>query len=1353
MLGIAAGLACAATTAATFTAQPSAVQSYLQDGGFETPNLAAGEWVQGSTTGSAVWTSESGGGIGANGSPWAAGNAPEGDQYGFVQGGAISFLRQSFTAPAGRYRLTFKATQRNDGSATALAVLLDGVKVAEARPASTSFEPFVFDALKLAAGGTHTLTFQGTSALGHSVAIDDVRFVSATNTAWRWDDAATWNQGSALPGASDDVVIPAGSAVLLPTAGQARTITIDGELHCNDANATKLSAEWVMVMGRFTCGSPSSPYVDNFTLTLVGLDDKQDHHGMGDKFLSAMGSGAIELHGRKRTSFVRLMRNASAGDTGIWLPSGVDWRSGDKLVIAPTRWNDSGVIEAEEVTIASIGLVQGSDGTTLASLVQPLVYPHYGAAPTTYSKPDASHAWVLDERADVGLLTRNIVIQGDGTSNQQNAGYGGHMMTMRGSTVHASGIELYRMGQKGLLARYPFHWHLVRDAPGQYIENSSIHESYNRCVTVHGTHRVRVADNVCYDFLGHGYFLENGNEKYNVFDHNLGVLARRPAVPLPGTNPELPLETDYREATASNGPAVFWISHPLNTFTNNSAAGGQGSGYWYHLMPTPYDPRNEPGGSDLEPDGKAPKDSQFGVFDNNRAYASRQGFSSCLDGGGTPGLDTPYALATRLVTTSVAQGIWPCGAGRMHFNETIVANTENGMQAPLPMSFSDSLFVAYTPGNRPARALDVPWGAVWVYDQGFDFDNVHFVNYDGPAMSVFMSSAGAHKSSGNRTRRLSFTNSPHLYRDIPENWKSGIGSYWGEAINDLDGTLVGKDPLNGKLRALVTDHPLMSDATCSRHGGTGNEGYACPYRYGVLMLDQGLPYVTPGGSPATAPPLTVVRSDGVHDTSVHGFIAIRGFNTYIANGGYRYGYRFVDGIQRDVIDMSNVWSPLDSSVTFEIMDVPGDSFVFPTDQWVRKDDLAALEGSTGNAFYYRETSASMFVKLHAQRLLEPSYDNEWDAAGTGFLCLGCTVDNDPVRPMSHPTVQIVSPADGARVTGGTVTVTANVSDSDGLAWAQLWIGDHTGSRINLGSSGNSTTVTTSVTVPPGSYPLKLVVMDRKANAPQSYTAIQQVHVGDDGSPRIEITNANLPAVSTYVAGTIPALTYGVYNWNATDQHVHWLVDGVDQGEAPAGGIPLDTLGQGKHVVEVALAYAVGKSMPHHILPVRDRRTIYVVQNGWVADYEDGVDLRATFAHRPGSTVDAVVRPYPNLARTGRIDPAEDDLNYFYLPTAVAGTRATYTLTLDPPLDVSAWAKLAVTYKLSGFQAFLRYHNEAALVPLTPLADSASVDTIKTFNLPARTNTQVTGVVLKFTDAPSTCCLGQFNLSGIRLTNP
>ncbi len=48
------------------------------------------------------------------------------------------------------------------------------------------------------------------------------------------------------------------------------------------------------------------------------------------------------------------------------------------------------------------------------------------------------------------------------------------------------------------------------DAQGQYIKNASIHDTYNRCVTVHGTNFLHVENNVTYNTVGHCFFLEDG---------------------------------------------------------------------------------------------------------------------------------------------------------------------------------------------------------------------------------------------------------------------------------------------------------------------------------------------------------------------------------------------------------------------------------------------------------------------------------------------------------------------------------------------------------------------------------------------------------------------------------------------------------------------------------------------------------------------------------------------------------------------------------------------------------------------------------------------------------------------------
>ena len=79
-----------------------------------------------------------------------------------------------------------------------------------------------------------------------------------------------------------------------------------------------------------------------------------------------------------------------------------------------------------------------------------------------------------------------------------------------------------------------------------------------------------VRDNVGYNSVGHGYFLEDGTEVYNILDHNLAVAARH------GKRlPKQVLPFDQNEG------AGFWWANSLNTFTRNVAADNGLYGFRY----------------------------------------------------------------------------------------------------------------------------------------------------------------------------------------------------------------------------------------------------------------------------------------------------------------------------------------------------------------------------------------------------------------------------------------------------------------------------------------------------------------------------------------------------------------------------------------------------------------------------------------------------------------------------------------------------------------------------------------------------------------------------------------------------
>ena len=171
--------------------------------------------------------------------------------------------------------------------------------------------------------------------------------------------------------------------------------------------------------------------------------------------------------------------------------------------------------------------------------------------------------------------------------------HGAHIIATAGfANFHLSHAEIFNAGQPRL-ARYPIHWHHAHyvGVTGGYEDPSSaeamsIHDSFSRFVTVHATHEAIVKNNVGYNCIGHGYFLEDGFEINNHIIDNLGVLVK-PGIILPSerhhsictiTGDGYPGKT-WNPSKACAGLSVFWLSNIQNFFDGNAAVGGH-NGIW-----------------------------------------------------------------------------------------------------------------------------------------------------------------------------------------------------------------------------------------------------------------------------------------------------------------------------------------------------------------------------------------------------------------------------------------------------------------------------------------------------------------------------------------------------------------------------------------------------------------------------------------------------------------------------------------------------------------------------------------------------------------------------------------------------
>src|ERR671913_161648 len=449
--------------------------------------------------------------------------------------------------------------------------------------------------------------------LGGVFAVVQAQNAGAVAKATRWSDPATWPNNK-VPAAGDRVAIAKDKNVILdintPALGG---VTIDGKLSFADNADVELTTEWIMLHGELAIGTEAKPHARKATITFTdNVKGENIMAGMGDRGIMISG-GTLNLQGDRTHTWSKLSATANAGATSIQVLDAKGWKVGDEIVLASTDFDPR---QAERRTISAI---RGNSIT----LDKKLDFMHFGKI-----------TFDVDERGEVGLLTRNIRLQASADAAEAPF-YGGHVMGMGASKKFVEGGEFNRMGQKLTLARYPIHWHLVGDAKGQYIRNSAIHDTYNRCVTVHGTNNLQVENNVTYNTVGHCFFLEDGIETGNQYIRNLAIQTKchtsKPCDPTnlapfgatAGTN----FNTTGQDSKdvlipSDNTVSSFWITNPENTYRDNVAAGSDATGFWFAF---PEHPVGKFEGTEIS---KAtwPRRTKFREFKGNVAHSNFDSF-------------------------------------------------------------------------------------------------------------------------------------------------------------------------------------------------------------------------------------------------------------------------------------------------------------------------------------------------------------------------------------------------------------------------------------------------------------------------------------------------------------------------------------------------------------------------------------------------------------------------------------------------------------------------------------------------------------------------------------------------------
>jgi cell migration-inducing and hyaluronan-binding protein len=401
-----------------------------------------------------------------------------------------------------------------------------------------------------------------------------------------------------------------------------------------------VNARWIKVFigASFIIGGnmPGCGIKSKIVLTFYGprssTSDMGEDSGMplGTKGLAALPYSYLQMISNfNGPSWAMLSQDANPGDTQIVLnvnlPVNSSWEPGSQIVIASTAQGDASINQHEVVQIVSTS-------GNIVIIDRPLEYYHSGSS---------------SMRAEVGLLTRNIVFTGDSSSDDSL--FGAHLIMRKTAVSIIDGVEFTKAGQKGVLGRYPVHFHHGNEGemmpmgsrklksmdmggsmPVWIIKNNAVHNNYQRCITIHDTNNVTIYGNVGFNTFGHCFFFEDGAEELNLIDSNLGIYVK----PVPNGDPLQLIASD-------NLAAVFWITNPNNTIVNNNAVGGI-SGFWFDLPVIPTGMSNMLHANDTY---LRPRYEPLLQFYNNTAHsASLNGFfmDDMENIQGIPSGNTPY---------------------------------------------------------------------------------------------------------------------------------------------------------------------------------------------------------------------------------------------------------------------------------------------------------------------------------------------------------------------------------------------------------------------------------------------------------------------------------------------------------------------------------------------------------------------------------------------------------------------------------------------------------------------------------------------------------------------------------------
>lgn len=449
----------------------------------------------------------------------------------------------------------------------------NGVSRAECAAAlgstTTDVEALVLFAAGLGASTMQTEAVQVTVP-GFGFAIPSSPGAALFRFVNEWTSPSSWMEET-TPQDGDSVLLPVGSSVLFNARQQAlRALVVQGSLEFVDGMDLSLAAFAIMVDGgSVRAGQADQPLAHNVSITLNGVPTGGVDQPPALKTVM-LRSGWLQLHGRRsKQPQTWLAVTAAADSTQIQLLHSVDWLPGADVVVASTSHDGD---EAEVRTISSVS----ESGRTI-TLSKPLTFVHLGT--TAYYSRDGVPAELgaqgltqVELRAEVALLNRSIVVQGDPLSDEFSEPFGARVL-VNASGPHAvvaqlDSIEVRLGGRGGPTKRAALDVVHSGSLRSSFVRQSSLHSCVSWGVALNNVSHFVVSSNVFHDIGYRGVAQDSVFGSSNLIVGNL----------ITKVGPQTQVPSDFASG--------IWVNNPDQVVSNNSVSGAR-LGFFFNDQANP----------------------------------------------------------------------------------------------------------------------------------------------------------------------------------------------------------------------------------------------------------------------------------------------------------------------------------------------------------------------------------------------------------------------------------------------------------------------------------------------------------------------------------------------------------------------------------------------------------------------------------------------------------------------------------------------------------------------------------------------------------------------------------------------